>query len=279
MAATDQRPLKTVEMCSTSWCMAPETPLLRSAEPCSWEFSLDSSAHRIPVDTSTLIHLQHGIENLARTEAQRQQTQNCWGTLHPALKNVVIAGKEFCYLALDVPCDLSATIQLRPEESGADSNILTTRSFEDSFWRGLDQHVRKTVSSIDPQDRPDVAQDVLTVVFANLHAFRGNTIGAFKKWITTISKRTALNFLKKPHPESLPDTDFPVEPGIRFLIAADLDRCRALVSEEEWRIIVKYLAEEETFAEIGQDLGIPTSTAHARFKRAFDRLRRLSQPP
>src|SRR5580698_329297 len=119
MATTDQRQPKRVEMCSTSWCMTPETPLLRSIGPCSWEFLLDSSAYRIAVQTSTLVHLQHGIENLAKTEVQRhadQKIQGCWSTLQPALKNTVIAGKEFSYLALSVPRNLSTTIQLRPEE-------------------------------------------------------------------------------------------------------------------------------------------------------------------
>jgi RNA polymerase sigma factor (sigma-70 family) len=280
MATTDQRQPKTVEICSTSWCMAPETPLLRSIEPCSWEFSLDSSTHCIPVETSTLVQLQKGIHDLARAEAQRQPTPNCWTTLNPTLKDMLIAGREFCYLSLAVPCDLSATVQLRSSDSSADSNILTGRSFQDSFWRSLDQHIRKAVSSINAQDRPDVAQDVHTIVFNHLHEFRGNTIGAFKKWVTTISKRKALDFLKKPQHqnEPLPETDMTVEPDVSLVMAYDLEHCRACVSEKEWQIIVKYLAEDATFAQIGHELGIPTSTVHAKFKRAFDRLRRFSKP-
>ncbi len=129
--------------------------------------------------------------------------------------------------------------------------------------------------SLGPGDLEDLAQDVLVILWQKLDRFQG--VGTLESWLhrfCVLEYRNRVRFLNRRSP---PRGEI-AEPGNTFteentvdVEAIETELTRLGPPEEEVVRMKHY--DDLTFEEIGERLGVPASTAKARYYRGILRLR------
>ena len=136
----------------------------------------------------------------------------------------------------------------------------------------------------------DIAQEVFIKAWRNLKRFDQSK--NFKTWLFTITKNTALDFLKKK--KAIPFSEFESEDGGNFLadtIADEADSLEDIFKKKEKReilaIALKKLSPEFqtvvasrhennlTFQQIADRLGESMNTVKSRYRRAVIALKKI----
>lgn len=136
------------------------------------------------------------------------------------------------------------------------------------------------------EDAHEVAQDSFLRAFRYLPDFRGEA--RFTTWLYKIVRSTALNFLRKTHPEmvSLDDSEKPVHledtavpDASQHLERAErqteINKAIQQLSPEDANIITLFYLYEQTLEEICDITGMTTTNAKTRLCRARQRLKSI----
>lgn len=124
------------------------------------------------------------------------------------------------------------------------------------------------------QDADDIIQDTWLSACRGMQRFRGDA--QFPTWLTSIGVRAALAHLERRNGR---DTelliDAPARDDGRTMAAIDVERALALLSDKQRAVVVLHDIEGFTHEEIGEQLGIATSTSKVTLFRARDLLRNV----
>jgi RNA polymerase sigma factor (sigma-70 family) len=122
----------------------------------------------------------------------------------------------------------------------------------------------------------DVFQEVFTRVYLRLDSVRD--AGALRAWIGQITRRAALDWLRK-HGNEVPVEDAPDELGYDEPLAAVeqamvVRDAVARLPEHQQEILDRFFARDESYRTIGLALDLPPGTIASRISRALAALRR-----
>jgi RNA polymerase sigma-70 factor (ECF subfamily) len=139
-------------------------------------------------------------------------------------------------------------------------------------------------SRVGKAERPDLAQEIIIRVWQMRERYRAAR-GSPKQWVRTIAKRMVIDFLRKRGqvvpddlPETLADEARTPEEHVEWSQLAQLaDEVVQGLPEEERRVLILHEIEGKNFDEIAKLLGISKSTAHARFTRGMEKLKKAKE--
>jgi RNA polymerase sigma-70 factor (ECF subfamily) len=149
----------------------------------------------------------------------------------------------------------------------------------DAVWR----IVRGSLVRLSDPDREDLTQEVVIRVWLNRRRYQSER-GSPEQWIRTIAKRMAINFGEKRGfvlddlPETVASTAPDPEETLKWSQLARLaDQVLAKLPVDERRVLILREIERHTFATIAEMLNISQSTAHARYTRGMDKLKKAKE--
>jgi RNA polymerase sigma-70 factor, ECF subfamily len=154
---------------------------------------------------------------------------------------------------------------------------LLRRVMFDAVW-GI---VWESLARLSRADREDLAQEIILRAWQNRGRYR-SARGSPEQWIRTIAKRMAINFSKRGRfvPDDLPmagDARDPEETVMWSQLAALVDHVLAKLPEGERRALILHEIEGKTFEEIAEIEHISKATAHARYTRGMEKLRKAKE--
>jgi RNA polymerase sigma-70 factor (ECF subfamily) len=139
--------------------------------------------------------------------------------------------------------------------------------------------------NIPEADAEELGPDVLMAVRNTIRNFQFSKRAKLTTWIFQIAKNRAIDYHRRPKPESCDLDDSVVgsadknagtytsrNPGLRSWLASEL----AGLSEQDQQIL-NWRALDFDFAQIGEWLGMAEGTARVRHKRALDKLKAAAE--
>jgi len=119
------------------------------------------------------------------------------------------------------------------------------------------------------EDTEDAMQNVYLKVKVNIHKYTPDTNG--RAWILQIAKNTALNELyARKRTLNIDDVEISAQPALTEGVT---DIMKAVLSEEEQRIITLHVLWGFKHREIADQLGCPTGTVTSKYKRSVAKLK------
>lgn len=119
------------------------------------------------------------------------------------------------------------------------------------------------------EDTEDAMQNVYLKVKVNIHKYTPDTNG--RAWILQIAKNTALNELyARKRTLNIDDVEISAQPALTEGVT---DIMKAVLSEEEQRIITLHVLWGFKHKEIADQLGCPTGTVTSKYKRSVAKLK------
>lgn len=166
-----------------------------------------------------------------------------------------------------------------------------------SIYQGCLLYIARHFPQFEDEEARDICSDTMTKAFSRFHTY-DPAKGAFTTWLYTIASNTAIDHandskrglgttLSLPNPVSEDDTPFNSD-----IVDADTKNPMDLILEKEREekklVCVKKLTEEEQlilsmreegrpFNEIAQQLGIPSTTARTKSRRATHKLKKMME--
>jgi RNA polymerase sigma-70 factor (ECF subfamily) len=136
---------------------------------------------------------------------------------------------------------------------------------------------------------PDIVQETFIKVWKNIRKF-SSTKSHFKTWVFTITRNTAIDYLRKKKlilfsdlnsdeesfESSIPDDVILPDKTLEKL--EDIDTLNKFLDALPVRyreVLILYYQEEMTFAEIGKTLGKPLNTVKSHHRRALEQLKKM----
>ena len=235
-------------------CLDPESPLFsRPTDPEVWYLVRGS-------ETSELKFPQCSLKTL---------NQELCKFLHPVVAHIEaipLVGLKFYSLNIRVPAG-APNIGPRAETATKSIDVLTTDAPEEFIWQQLlseiKRHVRRIIKN-DPAGQEEEIQELALHCFVKLQTFSGTNVGALKKWITKVCRNHCFSRYKRSKAERdhISDGKYEYDMVDTSSVKTDkldapilADKLMASCSEEE-RFIAECIADDWTYDEVGQQLGI-----------------------
>jgi RNA polymerase sigma-70 factor (ECF subfamily) len=167
-----------------------------------------------------------------------------------------------------------------PMPSRSAEEALLQRVIFDAVW----EIAWESLARLSRADRQDLAQEVVIRVWQQRGQYR-SARGNPEQWIRTITKRMSIDFRRSRGrfvpdevPESMAsDAPNPEETVMWSQLAELADHVLAKFPEGERRALILHEIEGKTFEEIAKIEGISKATAHARYMRGMEKLRKAKE--
>lgn len=158
--------------------------------------------------------------------------------------------------------------------------------FGELYDRYANKVYRKCISMVkNREDARDLCHDILVKAFLNIANFAGNS--SFSTWVYAITYNQCIDFLRskqkkrtveydKEHESYELDDNLDIEEKKIFEI--EVERLEVLMyelSEDDRAILLMKYQDDMSIDDIQHILGVQTSAAKMRLKRARDRLRKI----
>ena len=161
--------------------------------------------------------------------------------------------------------------------------VARCRAGDQDAWRELVDRFSRYVYAIavqgfrlPQQDAEDVFQEVFTRVYERLDSLREDE--AVRPWIAQLTRRLCIDRLRSGARESDADIDelpeLPAEDVLTKLEEAfDVHEAMAELPENCRQILDRFVARDESYRTIGDQLGLPSGTIASRISRCLAKLR------
>lgn len=156
--------------------------------------------------------------------------------------------------------------------------------------RLYDEHARELLLFLTGVLRDaHLAADVLQITYSRLLEQGGQTAQETRKaWLFRVAFNEAIDWRRKQSrrdrllPEAMQTRPcFAAEPIVEILQREAVGQVREAIDQlplVQQEVLRRRMYEEQTFAEIAKDLGIPLGTALGRMRQALEQLRKLMRP-
>jgi RNA polymerase sigma-70 factor (ECF subfamily) len=162
--------------------------------------------------------------------------------------------------------------------------VARCRAGEQEAWSELVERYSRYVFAIatqafrlEPHDAEDVFQDVFARTYEHLHRLRNDE--AIRPWISQLTRRACIDRLRLRQGDArrAERLDPPAADDTLALLdeALSLRAALPLLDERCAEILDRFFARDQSYAEIGGDLGLPHGTVASRISRCLAKLRVL----
>jgi len=192
-----------------------------------------------------------------------------------------------------------ADIISNPTRSETDEQLaeLCRKGDHGAFHELMDRYLKPIFNFVrqyskDSEDTDDITQDAFFKVWRNIGQYKKGR--AFKPWLYTIARNTALDYLKKKRSVSFSNLDdnesdiafadtladnepLPTELFDRAALTKDMEKKLEKLQPDYRSVIILHYNEDMTFEEIATVVNRPMNTVKSWHRRALLRLREISK--
>jgi RNA polymerase sigma factor (sigma-70 family) len=167
--------------------------------------------------------------------------------------------------------------------TSSDAEIVAAcRRGDQEAWRSLVERMDRYILGIirhgyrmSAQDAEDVFQEVFTKAYRAIGDLRDDD--AIRPWLAGIARRTCLSRIRSRHEETLELTDD--EEAVTDALdlverAMDVDAALHRLGPECREVLDRFFRQDQPYAQIAEELGLPNGTIASRISRCLTRLRR-----
>jgi RNA polymerase sigma factor (sigma-70 family) len=160
--------------------------------------------------------------------------------------------------------------------------VARCRSGDEAAWTELVRRFSRYVLAIaagayrlPPPDAEDAFQEVFALTYVHLHELRRDT--AFRPWLAQLTRRICGQIAQRRGQQALvePPSDRPdPDDAIGELeVALDVQRALRRLPADCGAVLDRFFCQDQSYATIGDELGLPAGTIASRISRCLRRLR------